>query len=78
MANLLTSLLVGFWIVAIALISVQNFTPVTLRFLQFQSVQIPLGIVVAFSAALGVVGTAVLLPLLSGSKPRRRMIDDDF
>lgn len=78
MANLLTSLLVGFWIVAIALISVQNFTPVTLRFLQFQSVQIPLGIVVAFSTALGVVGTAVLLPLLGGSKPRRRMIDDDF
>ena len=62
MANLLTSLIIAFWISAIALLSVQNARPVSLRFLFWQSVEIPVGLVLAFTAAFGMTGMALLLP----------------
>jgi uncharacterized integral membrane protein len=64
MAKFFTALIFAIWIVAIALLSVQNATPVSLRFLAFQTVQIPVGLVLALSAALGMVGMAVALPML--------------
>ena len=63
MAKILISLIVAGWVSAIALVSVQNATPVSLQFLTFQSVQLPMGLVLAFSAAIGMVGMAVLLPV---------------
>jgi uncharacterized integral membrane protein len=79
MANFLASLIVAFWISAIALLSVQNATLVTLRFLTFQSVQMPLGVVMAFGVTLGTVGTALLLPLGRDRRlpPSRENFDDD-
>jgi uncharacterized integral membrane protein len=68
MAKFLTALIFAVWIVAIALLSVQNAAPVSLRFLAFESVQIPVGLVLALSAALGMVGMAIALPLLRLSK----------
>lgn len=70
MLNLIASLIVAAWLLAIAIISVQNFAPVSLKFLFFQSVQVPFGIVLAFSVAIGVVGTAIaqlLWSLTSGN-----------
>ncbi len=64
LAVLLTSLIVAGWIGAIAILSVQNFTPVSLKFLQFQSFQIPAGLVLALSVGVGVVGAAIVPPLL--------------
>lgn len=64
MAKLVIMVIVAFWVSAIALLSVQNAAPVALRFLTFQSVQLPMGLVVAFSAAVGMVGMAIVLPLL--------------
>ena len=63
MTKFLISLIVAGWVCAIALVSVQNATPVSLQFLAFQSVQLPLGLVLAFSAAIGMVGMAMLLPM---------------
>ena len=60
MVNLLASLLLAAWVVAIAIVSVQNFTPVSFEFLLFKSVEIPFGIVLAFSVGLGMVGMALL------------------
>ncbi|OCQ92619.1 DUF1049 domain-containing protein [Nostoc sp. MBR 210] len=79
-ANLLISIVVAVWIVAIAIISVQNATPVSLKFLSFQSIQIPVGLVLAFSAAIGVIGVAVLQPLwgLAGSGDSRLEEDAEF
>lgn len=79
LANLLTSLVVAIWVVAIAIVSVQNATPVSLKFLTFQSVQIPVGLILAFSAAVGIISTALLLPLwrLSTSRPGNYKTDDD-
>ena len=67
MAKLVIMVIVAFWVSAIALLSVQNAAPVALRFLTFQSVQLPMGLVVAFSAAIGMVGMAIVLPLLQSA-----------
>jgi uncharacterized integral membrane protein len=61
--NLLTSLILAGWVAAIAILSVQNATLVSLKFLVFHSIQLPVGVVLAFSAGAGVVGGAIF-PLL--------------
>ncbi|MEA5515136.1 LapA family protein [Nodularia sp. UHCC 0506] len=73
------SLVVAIWVVAIAIISVQNATPVSLRFLTFQTIQIPVGLVLAFSAGVGLIGMALLQPLwgLVGSGSGKSRLDDD-
>lgn len=60
--HLSLSLLLSFWISAIAILSVQNATPVSLNFLLFESVQIPVGILLAFSASLGLLAGLLILP----------------
>lgn len=76
-ANLLTSLIVAAWIGAIAVLSIQNITPVSLRFITFESIQLPLGIVLAFSVGVGLVGGAITPVLLSGSGQQRVQYDDE-
>lgn len=78
LANLLTSIVVAIWIVAIAILSVQNATPVSLRFLNFQSIQLPIGLVLAFSAGVGLIATALILPLWVAPSGSNNDIDDDF
>jgi uncharacterized integral membrane protein len=63
LAILLTSLLVTVWVVAIAIISVQNAAPVSLRFLTFRSIDLPLGLLLAFCTAFGIISMALLQPL---------------
>jgi hypothetical protein len=77
MANFLTALIIAFWVCAIALISVQNATPISLRFLQLQSVPIPMGVVMAFCAALGMAGMAIVLPFWRSSSPANANEFDD-
>ena len=77
LAILLTSLLVATWFGAIAILAIQNFSPVTLRFLGFQSIEIPVGLVLAFSVALGLVGTAIAQPIL-GLSSLQREDDEDY
>ncbi len=78
-ANLLTSLLIAFWVIVIAIVAIQNAEPVSLRFLSYQSIRIPFGLLLAFSAGIGIIGVAFLLPLwgLSGSVRRGSTLDDD-
>jgi uncharacterized integral membrane protein len=59
LANLLTSIVLAGWIGAIAILSIQNITPVSLRFLGFETIQIPIGIVLAFSVGVGAIGGAI-------------------
>jgi uncharacterized integral membrane protein len=61
MTRLITSLVLAVWISAIALLAIQNATPVVLQFLTVQSVAIPVGLVLAFSASLGIVGAALAI-----------------
>ncbi|MDZ8091649.1 MAG: LapA family protein [Nostoc sp. DedQUE05] len=78
-APFLTSLVVAVWVIAIAIISVQNATPVSLKFLTFQSIQIPMGLVLAFSAVVGLIGMALLQPLwgLAGIRQSNSRLEDD-
>jgi len=68
---------------AIAIISVQNATPVSLRFLTFESIQIPVGLVLAFCVAVGMIVMSILQPLwgisnFSQTNSRRYEDDADF
>ncbi|MBG1264262.1 LapA family protein [Nostoc commune] len=78
-APFLTSLFVAVWVIAIAIISVQNATPVSLKFLTFQSIQIPMGLVLAFSAGVGLIGMALLQPLwgVAGFSRRNSRLEED-
>ena len=80
-ANLLTSIILTVWIAAIAILSIQNITPISLKFLVFQTIQIPLGIVLAFSVGIGAMAGAiapVLWQLANGQRERYYEDDDDF
>lgn len=66
-ATLITACVVAVWIGVIALIAIQNATPVSLRFLTLQTVEIPFGLIIAFSVMLGIVGAAIAQPLLGFS-----------
>ncbi len=62
-ANLIACLILAVWGIAIALFSVQNATPVSLRLLGFESIQMPVGVVLAFSMGIGaMLGGAIALP----------------
>jgi len=78
MLNFLASLLLATWVSAIALVSVQNATPVSLRFLMLRSVQIPVGLLLGLSASIGMLGAALILP--TGRTPQKRLQpeDDEF
>jgi uncharacterized integral membrane protein len=77
MTNFLTALFFAFWVCAIALISVQNATPISLRFLSFQSVPVPLGVVLAGCAALGMTGMAIALPTRRSLRSRANNFLDE-
>ncbi|MCT7984881.1 LapA family protein [Laspinema sp. A4] len=62
---ILVSAIAAIWVVAIALLSVQNATPVSLQFLGFSSIQLPVGLVLAASTGLGMIGGALVLSVLS-------------
>lgn len=67
------------WMVAIALIVLQNAEPVSLRFLGLLSVPLPFGLVLALSAASGMVGTVVVAWLWqSRRRPRRTEFYAEF
>ncbi len=76
-APLLTSVAIALWIIAIAIISVQNATPISLKFLTFESISIPVGLLLAFCICLGIMGMALLLPLWSLTSSGQKTPDDD-
>ncbi|BAY63235.1 MULTISPECIES: lipopolysaccharide assembly protein LapA domain-containing protein [Calothrix] len=78
-SKFLISVVIAVWVIAIALISVQNATPVRLKFLSFQSIQIPVGLVLAFCVGVGLVGVTVLQPLwgIADSRKGNSRFDED-
>ena len=59
----LLSVILALWVSAIAIVAIQNAVGVSLRFLVFQSIQLPLGLVLAFSVSLGMIAGAIVLSL---------------
>lgn len=54
----------------IAVLSVQNYTLISLQFLWFRSIEMPLGILMAFSLALGFLLGAII-PFVKVNHPQR-------
>ncbi|MDM9383772.1 LapA family protein [Chlorogloeopsis sp. ULAP01] len=81
-ATLVTIIVIAVWVVAVAILSVQNATPVSLRFLTFQSIQLPVGLLLAFCAGVGMIGMALIQPLWgiadSGERSSTREDDTEF
>ena len=67
------SFLVAILASAISIISVQNAAPVSLNFILFKSIQMPVGLVLAMSISAGLMVAALLQPLwnLSDSQNSR-------
>lgn len=79
--NLLTSLILAGWVGAIAILSIQNITPVSLKFLVFQTIEIPFGIVLAFSVGIGAIAGAIIplvWQLAEGKRPQYYEEEEDF
>lgn len=56
---LLINIIIAAWVAIVAIISVQNATPVSLQFMIFESIEMPVGVVLAFGLAVGLVLGAI-------------------
>ncbi len=57
--NAVSGIILSIWISAIAILSVQNASLVSLKFFTLQSIEIPIGVVLGFSVSLGVMVGAI-------------------
>jgi uncharacterized integral membrane protein len=73
------SFLVAILASAIGIISVQNAAPVSLNFIFFKSIQVPVGLVLAMSISAGLIVAALLQPLwnISDSQNSRRKFQEN-
>jgi lipopolysaccharide assembly protein A len=62
-SNFISSLMIAGWIIAIAVLAIQNIQSVSLQFLVWQSIQFPLGVLLAFCAGVGFISGS-LFPIL--------------
>lgn len=60
MARILLAFLVAAWVSGIAILSVQNATLVSVQFLTLRSIQMPVGVLLAFCVATGAIVMAFL------------------
>lgn len=70
-ANIVSSLLLVGWIISFAIFSIQNIQPVSIKFLIFNSVELPIGVLLAFSVSIGIVAGAIAplwLPLRANAR----------
>jgi uncharacterized integral membrane protein len=71
-ASFFASFLVAGWIVTVAVFSIQNVRPVSLKFLQFESIELPVGVLLAFCLGAGfLLGSLLPLFLKKSRKPAR-------
>ncbi|NJL02452.1 MAG: LapA family protein [Spirulinaceae cyanobacterium SM2_1_0] len=80
LSGLLVGVMIAAWLVAIAVISIQNVTPISLHFFLWQTVELPFGIALAFSVSAGLVLGAFLPLFRPGGRAtaiRRRPLPDE-
>ena len=69
--SLLSSLILAILVVAIAIFSIQNIQDVSLKFLTFESITFPVGVLLALCSAIGIILGALIQILFSRRKTRR-------
>ena len=70
-ARLLNSLILAITVVAIAIFSIQNIQDVSLKFLTFESITLPIGVLLTFFVGVGMI-FGWLIPLLFSRRRTRR------
>lgn len=80
LASLIATIFIACWVVAIAILSLKNVAPVSIRFLTFQTIELPFFLVLTFSAALGMIFMALIQPLwgFNGTEQSKELEDNDF
>jgi lipopolysaccharide assembly protein A len=68
--SLLSSLILAILLVAIAIFSIQNIQDVSLKFLTFESITIPVGVLLALCSAIGII-LGALIPILFSRRRTR-------
>ena len=68
-ADFVSSLIFTFWLIAIAIFSIQNIQLVSVKFFVWQSIQLPVGVLLAICAGCGMI-LGSLLPLLLSRKTK--------
>ena len=61
--NFISSLILALWVSAIAIFSIQNIQSVSIKFIFWQSIQIPVGVLLTICAGGGII-LGSLLPIL--------------
>ena len=69
--NIVISILLAFWLGAIAIFSIQNITLVSLRFLLWESIELPIGVLLSFCVGGGLL-IGSLFPLFSKRTLKKR------
>ncbi|MDJ0601271.1 MAG: LapA family protein [Crocosphaera sp.] len=69
LTNLIIAVLLAFWLGAIAVFSIQNITAVSLKFLLWESIKLPIGVLLSFCVGGGLI-LGSFVPLLF--KPAKR------
>jgi lipopolysaccharide assembly protein A len=70
-AGLLDTIIIATWVIAIAIFSIQNIQNVSIKFLIFESITVPVGILLAACSVIGMI-LGWLLPLLFSRSKRSR------
>ena len=70
-ASLLNTLILAVWVIAIAIFSIQNIQDVSLKFLVFESITVPVGVLLAFCSGIGMVLGWCISLLFSRRRSRR-------
>ncbi|MEL6159641.1 MAG: DUF1049 domain-containing protein [Cyanobacteria bacterium J06623_5] len=71
MVKLLIATIPAVLAIAIAILSVQNATLVSITFLTITTIALPVGIWLAFALGLGMIGAAILLSLFGAKKTKQ-------
>ena len=70
--QLIISLIIGFWLIIIAIFSIQNIQLVSLKLLFFESIKIPVGVLITFFLAGGFFfGSLIPLILNNNKSPKK-------
>ncbi|MGY6529194.1 MAG: lipopolysaccharide assembly protein LapA domain-containing protein [Cyanobacterium sp.] len=75
-SNLIITFIISFWIIILPIFAIQNVAPISLTFFGFQSISIPLGILVSFSVSSGFIGGALLPVFFSPMNKKKRLKND--
>ena len=81
LTNFFTSIIFTLWIGIIAVISVQNYTGVSLKFslfglIKLESIELPLGVMLAFCFGIGTIFAALIPILWQGQKLQKTKPDN--